>query len=148
MTASTTALLLARTFLLRPILEAAALSGERREQRCGLPERRVALAGGSGRRRELVHAPDDLLEPDPGGVEHRTAALHREAVSRQIDHVDVRGTLRDAFAEEGGALLAEREHEPGDDRRVGNPARLDLQRRTLLFDDRVDRGSGDRIALA
>jgi hypothetical protein len=51
-------------------------------------------------------------------MEHGATPLHGESVAREIDHVDVRGTLRDALLENARALVDQREQQPVDDFRV------------------------------
>src|SRR3954469_19416533 len=83
MTASTTAFLLAGASLFRgpvlqrhEVLETAAARGKLCPQLCRFPEGRLRMRV----RRELAHAPDDLLESRAARVEHRTAALQRESI--------------------------------------------------------------------
>src|SRR5207302_8027485 len=46
---------------------------------------------------------------------HRPAAIGREAVAGEVDHVDVGGAQRDAFLEDVRALVGERVHAALDD---------------------------------
>src|SRR6185312_14587952 len=80
MTASTTALLLARTRALHEwlVLETFSAGRERREHPRRLPERRIGVRV----RGEFVHTPQDLPEAHATRVEHRPAALDREPVAR------------------------------------------------------------------
>src|SRR5688572_31679874 len=57
---------------------------------------------------ETLHGGDDFPEPDLARVVHRPAAVHREAVAREVDHVHVRGALRDALLHDLRALVDQR----------------------------------------
>src|SRR6187455_627698 len=77
----------------RGIFEAASRGRERHQQFRGLPRRRLGVRIG----RELLHAPQDLPQPDLAGMEHRSAALQWEAVAGEIHHVDVRSAQGNAL---------------------------------------------------
>ncbi len=53
---------------------------------------------------ELLNAGVDGREPDPVGMEHRTAAPRRKAVAVDVDHVDVGGALGRSILEQSGRL--------------------------------------------
>src|SRR6185436_3378857 len=90
------------------------------EQGRGLPDlSHVALA-------EFFDRGKHLGQAHGVGVEHRPAAVGREAVAGQVDHVDVGSAQRDAFLEDVGGLVDERVDQPFDDFLVGNRAGLDL----------------------
>ena len=74
-------------------------------------------------RREFPHASHDRVEPNRIRVEHRPAAVDREAVAHQVHDVDVRGALRDLLLEDRGTLVDERVDEPVDDFLVVDLAR-------------------------
>src|SRR6185436_16358134 len=46
---------------------------------------------------KLLDRIQDVLQADRVGIEHRPAAVGREAVAGQVDHVDVGGAQRDAL---------------------------------------------------
>src|SRR6187549_1154235 len=123
MTASTTAASLFR-FGGRRILESLAGRGELRNELRGFPA-------------ELLHAPRDRAETDTARVEHRPAALHRKTITGEIDHIDVRRALRDAFLQDLRAFVDQRIQQAIDDLGVGNLARFDFECFPLFFDDLV-----------
>src|SRR6185503_5948694 len=73
--------------------------GELDEQRRGFPLRPLVAF------LEALDRAQNLVQPDGVGVEHRPAAVRREAVAGQVDHVDVGGAQRDAFVEDVGAFV-------------------------------------------
>src|SRR5687767_4276602 len=75
---------------------------------------------------EFLDRSQHFLQPDRVGVEHRPAAVRREAVTREIDHVDVGGAQRDAFLEDVRGLVDQRVDQPLDDLLVGNRASLNV----------------------
>src|SRR5690349_629088 len=84
-----------------PRAEGGALAREALEQRRRRPPRAVLLVEGG-------HAFVHLLQADRVGVEHRPAAIAREAVAREVDDVDVGGAQRVAFFQDLRALVHER----------------------------------------
>src|SRR5687767_9107799 len=74
MTASTTGL----APLHGHVIEGLAFLGQPGDQPGGFPAK-------------LFHASRDTHESDAAGMEHRSAAIHREAVPHEINHVDIRG---------------------------------------------------------
>src|SRR6185369_3910078 len=90
------------------------------EQGRGLPDlSHVALA-------EFFDRGEHLGQAHGVGVEHRPAAVGREAVAGEVDHVDVGSAQRDAFLEDVGRLVHQRVDQPLDDFLVGNLPGLDV----------------------
>src|SRR5678810_500136 len=80
-------------------IEPPSFLGEFDEQGRGLPLRPlVALL-------ELLDGGEHAGQADRVGIEHRPAAVGREAVAGQVHHVDVGGAQRDAFLEDVRALI-------------------------------------------
>ncbi len=98
--------------------------------------------------RKLLHAPQDLSQSDLARMEHRSAALQREAITGEIDHVDVGGAQRDTLFENLRAFVDQRIQQPLDDLRVGQAAHLHPERLAFLVDDCVHHGIGNGVALA
>src|SRR5689334_9547687 len=84
-----------------PRPERGAFARQPLEQRRRLPSLAVLFVEGG-------HAVVHLLQADGVGVEHRPAAVAREPVAGEVDHVDVGGAQRVAFLEDLGALVDER----------------------------------------
>src|SRR5438477_1440201 len=83
------------------VIEPPAFLGEFDEERRRLPLRAlVALL-------EFLDRGEHAAEPHGVGIEHRPAAIGREAVTREIHHVDVRGAQRNAFLEDMRAFVGE-----------------------------------------
>ena len=61
------------------------------------------------------------------GVVHGATAEHREAVTGQVDHVDIRGALGDAFVQNLGAFVHQRVHAAFHDFLIADLARGDTQ---------------------
>src|SRR5262245_60445242 len=83
-------------------IESASFFGEFDEQRRGFP--RCALISGL----KLLNGSQNLVQSDSVGVEHRPAAVRREAVAGEVDHVDVGSAQRDSFLEDVGAFVDQR----------------------------------------
>src|SRR5208282_1992569 len=103
----------------------------------------VAGAGG-----ELLHPPGHLVQAHLVGIEHRAAAMGREPVAAEIDHVNVRGPQSDAFLEEAGALV-----DQGIDAAFDDLAIRDLAWRDAVFlpvsgKHLFDLGVGNGVAVA
>src|SRR5687768_7459191 len=101
--------------LSRWVVEGPALGGEflqqlRRFPCTGISNSLAMFVGG-----EFLHAPQDLGQAHAARMEHRAAAMHREAVSREVDHVDVGGAQCDALLENARALVDQGEQQPVDD---------------------------------
>src|SRR5690349_3817162 len=90
----------------------------------------------------------DLVQPDGIRVEHRPAAVGREAVAGEVNHVDVRGAQRDAFLEDLRAFVDQRVDEALHDFLVGNRSRLDPLLFPVVSDDPVHFGIGDGFPIS
>src|SRR5689334_24059131 len=123
-------------------IEPPAFLGEFDEQRRGLPHRAlVSLL-------ELFDRGQHLVQAHGVGVEHRPAAVGREAVAGEVDHVDVGGAQRDTFLEDLRALVHERVDKALDDLVVGDLARLDPIGFPVVGDELVDLRVRDGFAVA
>src|SRR5208283_754182 len=80
------------------------------------------VAGTGG---ELLHPPRHLVEAHLVGIEHRAAAMGREPVAAQVDDIDVRGPLGDAFLQEAGSLVDQSIDAAFDDLGIGDLAGRD-----------------------
>src|SRR5687767_8266564 len=94
--------------------EAAARFDETIYQRCRGPEDWIAV----GVARELPHAPPHNVQPNLVRIEHRPPACGREAISGEIDDVDIGGARRDLLFQDLRALVDQRVYEAVDDLRV------------------------------
>src|SRR5690349_5309910 len=77
---------------------------------------------------ELLHAPGHGPEAFATGIEHRATTLRRESITPEVHHVDVRGSLRDAFLEDVRTLVDQRVKQSIHDLRITDGARRNLQR--------------------
>src|SRR5262245_20863137 len=108
-------------------VECAALGCEPHDELRGLPERGIRVCVGG----EFAHATQDLRQPDPARMEHGAALLRRESVAEQVDHVDVRGALGDAFLEDARAFVCQCKQQTVDDLGRRDLAGLDAERGAL-----------------
>src|SRR5262245_41832366 len=83
----------------------------------------------------LFHSGQQNRQADGVCVEHRTAAIAREAVAGAPDHVDVAGALCDAFLEDAQPLVQQREDAAFLDFLVGMQALLDAELGGTLLQD-------------
>src|ERR1051325_5918375 len=123
-------------------IEPPAFLGEFDEQRRGLPHRAlVSLL-------ELFDRGEHLLQAHGVGIEHRPAAVGREAVAGEVDHVDVGGAQRDAFVEDLRALVDQRVDQALDDLVIRDAPACDVVLLPVLRDQLVDLGIRDRLSAA
>src|SRR5262245_26467559 len=123
-------------------VEALAVLCEPCEQRRRLPLRAlVALP-------ELVDRIQHLVQPDLVGVEHRPAAVGREAVAGEVHHVDVGSAQRDAFLEDARAFVGKRVDAARDDLVVRDPAGVYPKLFPIVGENGLHFLVRDRLALA
>src|SRR5678815_3390197 len=121
------------------VIEPPSFLGEFDEQGRGLPLRAlVALL-------EFLDGGQHAGQAHRVGVEHRPAAVRREAVAGEVHHVDVRGAQRDAFPEDVRALVRQRVHAALDDLVVGDEARLVAHLLAVVLKHLLDFGVRDRL---
>src|SRR5712692_4715098 len=133
-------LYLIHTFTLSAI-ELLSFGGEFLEQRSRFPELAV-------NRVETPHRLQDLVQADGVGIKHRPAAIAREAVTVDIDDVDVGCPQCDALLQDICAFVDQRVDAALEDLLVGDFAALDPRLLRGLHNQRLDRGIGNRRAIA
>src|SRR5690606_25839434 len=77
---------------------------------------------------ELLHACQDLVQPDLVGPEHGAAAIGGKAVAVDPDHVDIQGAVGNAFFQNLGTFVDHHVHATFQDFLL-----TDLPRRDALF---------------
>src|SRR6185503_8184934 len=97
---------------------------------------------------EFLHGGEDFRKPDRVGVEHRPAAVGREAVAGEVDHVDVGGAQGDAFLEDGRAFVDQRVDQALYDLVVTDFSWGYFYFFSVLRNYFVDGGIGNRLAVA
>src|SRR5262249_34516023 len=110
------------------------------QQRRGLPQLAVFFV-------ELADALVHFFQADRVRVPHRAAAPGRIAVAVDVDDVYVNGPQRDAFFQNLRAFVDQRVLRAFDDLFFGDRAAPDALFRGDLFDQRVDFGVGNPVAV-
>src|SRR5260370_32974713 len=105
----------------------------------------AVVAGGVGEGREPVA---NIPKPYAVGVMHRPAAIDREAVAVDPDHVDIAGALGDALAQNAGALIDHWEQQTFDHRVLAECAARNAALPRGVDDQRLDLGIRFRGARA
>ncbi len=82
------------------------------------------------------------------GVVHGATAPEREAVTGDVDHVDVAGLAGDAFFQDVAGFVDQGIHQALHDLVIGNLAGRDALRSAVLLDHLDHHGARDRVALA
>src|SRR6266404_2742825 len=111
-------------------------------------QRRGAVAVVAGGMREGREPVPNIPKPDAVGVMHRPAAIDREAVAVDPDHVDIAGALCDALVQNTGALIDHREQQTFDHRVLAECAARDAALRRGIDDQLLDLGIRFRGARA
>src|SRR5574341_2633832 len=97
---------------------------------------------------ETADAVEHLAQADGVGIEHRPAAIGREAVAREVHHVDVGGAQRDAFLQDARALVDERVDAALDDLVIRDLARLHLDLLAIVDQELFHLGVRNGLAAA
>src|SRR6267142_435387 len=132
---------LIHTFTLLLFIELPSPGGEFFEQRSRFPE--LAM-----NRVETPHRLQDLVQADGVGIEHRATAIAREAVTVDVDDVDVGCPQCNALFQDFCALVDQRVDAALEDLLVGDRAALDPRFLRGFEDQCLDRGIGNRRAIA
>src|SRR6218665_2919622 len=125
-------------------VEGLAFGRQASQQRRGLPERAVVQRV----LREALHRGDHVEQTQRVGIAHGPAAVEREPVAGQVDHVHIGGTQRNAFLDDLRGLVHQREHQALHDFLVADLARRDAERGAVLLQHLGHHLRRDRIALA
>src|SRR6516165_10377135 len=125
-------------------MESLSFSGQPRDQRGWLPEARVAV----GVLGETLHGAHHVIEADCVRVEHRPPSESREAVPREVYHVDVGGSKCDSFFQNPCALVDQGENRAFDDLIVGDPPRSHPDLLAVSRNQLLDRGVRDCFSLS
>src|SRR5712691_7566256 len=125
-------------------VEGLALGREALQERRGLPE----LGLGVRVLREPLDGPHDVEEADGVRMEHRPAAGRREAVSRQINDVDIGGALGDSLLEDERAFVDQCEDAALHDLVVADLAAWNARLPGIRDDQLVHDWIGNRVAFS
>src|SRR5262249_59967316 len=89
-----------------------------------------------------------LVQPRCTPIEPRPAAIGREAVPGQIDHVDIRRAQRDALFQDVRAFVGERVHAALDDLVLADRPRLETRLAAIVAEHALDLRIGNRLPAA